>query len=576
MSSILPTVKASDGYKRVDVDDTPRRARFGWKKFVIMSCMAIGLVWALGPREIRESIVDTIKFPTWGRPTRPPPPNDDETTVTAPEKLYDHEPNHKPTADIPSSVPHSSAEDPDPLKTVYCTHPYKLDAPLVQYALVIDAGATGSRIHIYKFNNCGPSPTYEYEVFKMTGRALSLYMYNLDPLGAAESLDFLLDEAVAVVPKSLQSCTPVAVKATAGFRLLGADKSVKILSAVRHRLEEKYPFPVVEKDGVVIMDRSDAGVYTWITANYLLNTIRADSPANTHSYAVLNLARGLSQIVFEPDFENATHFVDGEHKYELSLGGKKHILYQHSHIGYGFLNARKSVHWLVEFMSTLNKATRPENPDPEEAIPNPCLYKGSSRIVELSSNTPDWRMRRVSMSGKDIGSFEACNRFVELVMAKDAICQTKPCSFNGVYQPPILETFAKGDILLSSYFYDRLAPFFPTSFSEQPAEQLTVNDIALLARNVCEGPAGWSKTPWGSSFVSSSSPSSSKSKLQEELEGHPDWCLDLTFMHALLRLGYEFPAERGVRVEKKIEDTELGWCLGATIAIVSGELTCRV
>ncbi|EJC98915.1 uncharacterized protein FOMMEDRAFT_31496 [Fomitiporia mediterranea MF3/22] len=575
MSSILPRVSTNSGYKRVDVDDRPKRVRFGWKKFAIVSCIVIGLVWAFGPRERRESIVDTIKSPTWGRPTRPPPPNDDKTVGT-PEDLYDHKPV---SSSRPTSTPHSPAEDPDPLKTVYCKRPYDPDAKLVQYALMIDAGSTGSRIHIYKFNNCGPSPAYEYEVFKMTKPGLS--SYKGDPLGAAESLDILLDEAVAVVPKSLQSCTPVAVKATAGLRLLGADESNEILASVRHRLEEKYPFAVVEKDGVVIMDGSDEGVYAWITANYLLNTIRADSPANTHSYAVLDLGGGSTQIVFEPDFEDATHFVDGEHKYELTFGGKKHILYQHSYLGYGLMSARKSIHRLVEFMSTFNKDPGAEHPDPEEEIPNPCLYKGSSRIVELDATSSGEEKRNVTMAGKDIGSFEACNRVVELVMAKDAICQTKPCSFNGVYQPSILETFAKGNVLLLSYFYDRLAPFFPPStLPEQLQEQLTVNTIASLARDVCQGPAGWSKTTWGSSFVppssSSSSSSSEKSELQEELEGRPEWCLDLTFMHALLRLGYEFPAERGVRVEKKIEDTELGWCLGATIAIVGGELTCRV
>ncbi|KAJ7621946.1 hypothetical protein DFH06DRAFT_769104 [Mycena polygramma] len=39
---------------------------------------------------------------------------------------------------------------------------------LVQYVLVLDAGSTGSRIHIHKFNNCSPSPAYGYEVFKMS------------------------------------------------------------------------------------------------------------------------------------------------------------------------------------------------------------------------------------------------------------------------------------------------------------------------------------------------------------------------------------------------------------------------
>ncbi len=53
-----------------------------------------------------------------------------------------------------------------------------------------------------------------------------------------------------------------------------------------------------------------------------------------------------------------------------------------------------------------------------------------------------------------------------------------------------------------------------------------------------------------------------------ELEDRPEYCLDLTFMHALLRLGYEFGADRGVRVEKKVDGVELGWCLGATIALL--------
>ena len=47
-------------------------------------------------------------------------------------------------------------------------------------------------------------------------------------------------------------------------------------------------------------------------------------------------------------------------------------------------------------------------------------------------------------------------------------------------------------------------------------------------------------------------------------------------MHALLRLGYEFSDEREMRIEKKVDGTELGWCLGATIELVGeGSLTCK-
>lgn len=147
--------------------------------------------------------------------------------------------------------------DPDRSKTTFCTTPHASAKRLVQWALMIDAGSTGSRIHAYKFNNCGPSPAYEYEVFKMTRPGLS--SFGDEPDKAAQSLDELLDLAVASVPESLHKCTPVAVKATAGLRLLGAGRSDAILQAVRHRLDTKYPFPVLQKDGVVIMDGKDEG-----------------------------------------------------------------------------------------------------------------------------------------------------------------------------------------------------------------------------------------------------------------------------------------------------------------------------
>ena len=112
------------------------------------------------------------------------------------------------------------------------------------------------------------------------------------PEEAAKSLDVLLAEAVKVVPSSLQSCTPVVVKATAGLRLLKPSQSNGILNAVKKHLKTKYPFPLDETNGVAIMDGKDEGVYAWITANYLLDTIRADSPAGAHTYAVLDLGGG--------------------------------------------------------------------------------------------------------------------------------------------------------------------------------------------------------------------------------------------------------------------------------------------
>ena len=121
-----------------------------------------------------------------------------------------------------------------------------------------------------------------------------------------------------------------------------------------------------------------------------------------------------------------------------------------------------------------------------------------------------------------------------------------------------MDTFPSGKILLLSYFYDRIAPFFP----ENDRPSLSVSTFATLARDVCLGSSVWASR-W---------PNRS---LLEELEDRPEWCLDLTFMHGLLRLGYEFDGEREISIEKQIDGTELGWCLGAAIAIVGGELTCK-
>ena len=144
-----------------------------------------------------------------------------------------------------------------------------------------------------------------------------------------------------------------------------------------------------------------------------------------------------------------------------------------------------------------------------------------------------------------------------------SVCEVKPCSFNGVYQPSLLETFPHGKILLLSYFYDRLHPFLAATVGALK-EPIHVATFGELAKDVCKGPSAWAAR-WGGDKA-----------LMEELEGRPEWCLDLTFQHALLRLGYELGGEREVELGKQIDGTELGWCLGATITMVTGgQLECK-
>jgi guanosine-diphosphatase len=226
-------------------------------------------------------------------------------------------------------------------------------------------------------------------------------------------LDVLFDQAERVVPRALWGCTPVVVKATAGLRLIGEERSRLILEAVEGRLRERYSFWVPEGgEGVAVMEGRDEGVYAWLTANYLLGTLKGGE-----TYAVLDLGGASTQIVFEPTFGadagGGEVLLDGEHKYDLRFSGQTYVLYQHSYLGYGLMRARGSVHRLVEFMASLRPGA-----GAGDVVWNPCLAKGTQRVVQISDDGRN--ERNVTMSGGDIGSFEACNRIIELVLAKDA------------------------------------------------------------------------------------------------------------------------------------------------------------
>lgn len=435
-----------------------------------------------------------------------------------------------------------------------CTQSYSKDKPIVQYVNMIDAGSTGSRIHVYKFNNCGPTPELENEVFKMTkkvdGKSSGLSAYPDDPQAAAESLDILMEAALEAVPDRLKACSPVALKATAGLRLLGPEKSERILNTVRSHLETKYPFPVVsaDKDGVAIMDGSDEGVYAWITTNYLLGNIGGPDVSSTA--AVFDLGGGSTQIVFEPGFKGLTDgglpskMAEGDHKYDLDFGGRHFTLYQHSHLGYGLMSARDAI--FSQLVNDVYEAHGADRTWLTQPVVNPCFASGMSKIVsvKLGDDHPLGATREFNFTGPSVtGAPAQCRSLSEKILKKDAECKLSPCSFNGVHQPSIAKTFAQEEIYFLSYFYDRTQPLgMPDSF--------TLREMQELANKVCGGEKDWDLF-------------TSVAGALEELRDRPEHCMDLSFMVALAHTGYDMPIDREVKIAKKIKDNELGWCLGA-------------
>lgn len=472
-----------------------------------------------------------------------------------------------PSKPVVSSFTKEKAPSTSGLSTK-CTKPFDSSKPLIQYALMIDAGSTGSRIHVYRFNNCGSTPELENEVFEQTKKkegGSGLSSYKEDAQGAAQSLDPLMEVALQSVPEEYRRCSPIAVKATAGLRLLGPELSKNILEAVRYRLENTYPFPVVarEKGGVEIMDGSDEGVYAWITTNYLLGKI--GGPDETPTAAIFDLGGGSTQIVFQPTYEQSKaggmpeHLAEGDHKYELKFGGREFELYQHSHLGYGLMSARESMHKVV--LEALLANNGKDLSWLERPISNPCIQPNMEKKVTVTF--PDDHVlgpkTSVIMVGpKDQSAPAQCRAIAEKILKKEAECKLAPCSFNGVHQPSLAKTFAREDVFIFSYFFDRTAPLgMPSSF--------TLEELHQLTSTVCAGEDSWSVFDGVEGAL-------------KDLRGRADWCLDLNFMMGLLHTGYEMPLSREVKIAKKIKDNELGWCLGASLPLLSQESgwTCRI
>ncbi len=431
---------------------------------------------------------------------------------------------------------------------------------------MIDAGSTGSRVHVYEFEIGAAAPVLINETFKMLKPGLS--SFKTDAEGAAKSLDPLLKIAVDTVPADLQGCTPVAVKATAGLRLLGKDLSDNILKAVRSRLENSFPFPVVEGDGISIMEGRDEGVYAWITANFLLGAI--GSKDKTPTAAVFDLGGGSTQIVFEPTFNEAKKeaMAPGEHRYDLDFGGRKFVLYQYSHLGYGLMQGRNKIHQKVietylkdkEYSSSLIPITSSDDKIAKVTLTHACFSpEDSAENVEVKMENDDIYI--VNFNGPETSLAPQCRFLAESVLNKELSCETEPCSFNGVHQPSLQRNFLRdNDMYIFSYFYDMTTPLgMPTSF--------TLEEMKDLANTVCKG-----DSTWKSAF-------SSIDGAVKQLEDEPHWCLDLNFMVSMLHTGYDIPLNRELKTAKTIKNRELGWCLGASLPLLddkNGGWTCKV
>ena len=163
------------------------------------------------------------------------------------------------------------------------------------YAVVLDAGSTGSRVLGFTFFHSPVTGNLVLEDELWHEIKPGLSSFATDPKAGADTISELLEMAKARVPESKRSSTPVTLKATAGLRLLPADQSKALLDSVTQRLEQSG----FDNKGVGIASELEEGVFGWVTVNYLLDQLH--NPRK--SYVALDLGGGSTQITFLPKYQ---------------------------------------------------------------------------------------------------------------------------------------------------------------------------------------------------------------------------------------------------------------------------------
>uniref|UniRef100_A0A7N9ATQ0 nucleoside diphosphate phosphatase n=1 Tax=Mastacembelus armatus TaxID=205130 RepID=A0A7N9ATQ0_9TELE len=305
-----------------------------------------------------------------------------------------------------------------------------------QHGIMFDAGSTGTRVHIFKFQmESREAPKLVHETFRAIKPGLSAYAD--DPEKCTAGIMELLQVAKSSIPPSMWNITPVVLKATAGLRLLPGEKAKHLLDQVRAVFLES-PF-LSREDSVSIMDGTDEG-----------GLHGADSP----TVGMLDLGGGSTQITFSPQDEKTIQTSPIDYIRSFQMFNNTHTVYTHSYLGLGLMSARLAVLGGVDASPSVGGSTE---------LVSPCLapeYLGRWDHADVV----------YTVKGQKAGEpvYEACVTKVEKVLYRKV---TK------------VSEAADIDFYAFSYYYDRAVDL--GVIGEQAGGTIKVADYIDAAKRVC-------------------------------------------------------------------------------------------
>lgn len=201
------------------------------------------------------------------------------------------------------------------------------------YAIIIDAGSSSSRAHVFQYEKTDSIPIIN-DVFSESNK-IPLSQFANHPTDAGESLQSILDSSANYLMHANIDLSSVSVRvlATAGMRLLTPEQQEAIYVSVRNYIRNHYAF-LLQDDDVKTISGQMEGVYDWLDVNYLLNHF-SDPNATV---GTIDMGGASTQIAFatkDTPESNQTVSIDINHQH--------YTIFSQSFLGLGQDQARSAM-----------------------------------------------------------------------------------------------------------------------------------------------------------------------------------------------------------------------------------------
>jgi apyrase len=203
-----------------------------------------------------------------------------------------------------------------------------------KYAIIIDAGSSGSRAHVFAYDKSTSLPMI-HDVFQQsTNPGISAYADK--PAEAGASLKPILDSSALYLKNKGIPLSQVSIRifATGGMRLLSLLEQKAIHENIRRYIRSHYAFSMRDQDVRTISGKEE-GIFDWLDVNYLAHTFMHPTEPTLGS---IDMGGASTQIAFA-----TTDASKPEHEIEITINGATYRIFSQSFLGLGQDQARNAM-----------------------------------------------------------------------------------------------------------------------------------------------------------------------------------------------------------------------------------------